>query len=136
MKSEPKYLACERISNTLLNSFLFFCCSTGFYGGLTSLLFFLSKAPAVGCVQHLFMHLAPQVCTLRRASHVVSCPDPFRKNQEGVWQHSHTVPCPRGIQSVTQPRAKVYICSQNQRCVQLHGLCDCIVICQFMTAWR
>ena len=46
MKSEPKYVACERISNTcflLLNSFLFFCCSIGFYSGLTSLLFFFFK---------------------------------------------------------------------------------------------
>ena len=38
------------------------------------------------------------------------------------------MPCPKGIQSVTQPRANVYICSQNWRCAQLHGLCDWIML--------
>ena len=42
MKSDPKYLACEEFpicAFLLLNSFLFFCHSIGFYSGLTSLLF-------------------------------------------------------------------------------------------------
>ena len=38
------------------------------------------------------------------------------------------MPCPKGIQSVTQPRANVFICSQNWRCAQLHGLCDWIIL--------
>ena len=33
------------------------------------------------------------------------------------------MPCPKGIQSVTQPHANVYICGKN-RCAQLHGLHD------------
>ena len=63
MKSEPKYLACARISNTcflLFNSFSFFCRSLGFYSGQTSLFFLFSKLPAVGWVQHLLMHMALQ----------------------------------------------------------------------------
>ena len=49
-----------RLSNTcflLLNSFLFSSCSLGFYGRLTPLLSSLSESLAVGCVQHLFLHL-------------------------------------------------------------------------------
>ena len=34
------------------------------------------------------------------------------------------MPCPKGIQSVTQPHANVYIRGQNCRCAQLHGLHD------------
>ena len=33
-----------------------------------------------------------------------------------------TLPCPRGIQSVTQPCANIYMHSQKWRSVQLHGL--------------
>ena len=30
---------------------------------------------------------------------LVSCPHPFRKNREGVWQHCHTTVCPaRSVQ--------------------------------------
>ena len=54
----------------------------------------------------LLTDLQPQV-------NLVSCPDPFRKNREGVWKHGHTVPCPKGIQSVTQPYANLYIRGQN-----------------------
>ena len=62
-----------RISSTcflLLNYFLFFYHSIGFYGGWP-LCFFSSESPAVGCVQHSFMDLAPQICTLRRSSSTV-----------------------------------------------------------------
>ena len=66
MKSEPKYLTCARISKMcflLLNSFSFFCRSLGFSVGRL-LCFFFSELPAVGCIQHSFMYLAPQnTCT-------------------------------------------------------------------------
>ena len=53
---------------------------------------------------------------------------------------SHTAVSQR-IQSVTQPHANVYLCSQSWRCAQLHGLCDRIIQqilkCQFfVTVWR
>ena len=36
---------------------------------------------------------------LRVPSVLVSCPDPFRKNREGVWQQCHTTVCPaRSVQ--------------------------------------
>ena len=50
----------ETMCILLLNSFFFFCHSLGFNGGLTSLLFFFSEFPAIGCIQHLFMHLVLQ----------------------------------------------------------------------------
>ena len=34
------------------------------------------------------------------------------------------MPCPKGIQSVTQPHTNVYIRGQKWKCVQLHGLHD------------
>ena len=43
----------------LLNFFLFSSCSLGFYGGMTSSVFFLSELLAVSCIQHLFLHLTP-----------------------------------------------------------------------------
>ena len=46
VKSEPKYLACARISIMcflLLNSLLFFCRFLGFYSGQTSWVFFLLR---------------------------------------------------------------------------------------------
>ena len=49
-----------RLSNTcflLLNSLLFYFCSLGFYGGLTSLLFSLSESLVIGWIQHSFLHL-------------------------------------------------------------------------------
>ena len=57
-----------RLFNTcflLLNSLLFSFCSLGFYGGLTSLLLSLSQSLAI---QHSFLRLSQQVCTLRRVS--------------------------------------------------------------------
>ena len=47
-------------------------------------------------------------CLSGYAAHIVSFPDPFRKNREGVWQHVTTLRCPKGIQSVTQSRVNVY----------------------------
>ena len=52
---------------------LFFCRCLGIYGGLTSLLFVFSESPAVGCVQHSFMHLTPQ------NTYVAKCQPRYKK---------------------------------------------------------
>ena len=51
---------------------LLFFCSLSYWllRWLTFLLFF-TELTAVGCVQHSFMHLVPQIRTLQRASHAV-----------------------------------------------------------------
>ena len=70
MKSEPEYQACEE---SPIRAFYFWTLLV-----LLSLYwllrwaeffaFFVSELPAVGYVQHSFMHLAPQIRTLRRVS--------------------------------------------------------------------
>ena len=35
-----------------------------------------------------------QCTTLKKTWIVVTCPDPYRKNREQVWQHGHTLVCP------------------------------------------
>ena len=60
VKSEPKLPRLWRISNMcflILKIFLLFCCSLGFYVGLT---YCFSQSRQLDCVQHLFMHFAPQ----------------------------------------------------------------------------
>ena len=37
-----------------------------------------------------------------------------RHLSRGVWQHGHTMPCPREIQSITQPRANVCVPMQSK----------------------
>ena len=36
-------------------------------------------------------------------------PDPFQKNQEGVWQHSHTLPCLYPLYTAHQSDCRVQI---------------------------
>ena len=70
VKSEPKYLACEE---SPIRAFYFWTLSCSSVALLASpvgwlLYFFVSESPAVSCVQHSFMHLAPQICTVQKAS--------------------------------------------------------------------
>ena len=37
------------------------------------------------------------------------CQTPFEKNQEGVWQHVHTLPCLRALYSVCQSDCRVQL---------------------------
>ena len=70
VKSEPKYLACEE-SQYVLSTFELFLVLPSLYWLLRwadFFAFFVSELRAVGCVQHSFMHLAPQIRTSRRAS--------------------------------------------------------------------
>ena len=46
--------------------------------------FIVSESSSVGCVQHSFMHLAPQICTSRRASHTAL---PVLPSQETLSRH-------------------------------------------------
>ena len=71
MKSEPKYLACEESPIRVLSTFELFSVLPSLYWLLWWADFFAfiaTESPAVGCVQHSFMHLALQIRTSRRAS--------------------------------------------------------------------
>ena len=72
VKSEPKYLIGEESPTHVLSTFELFLVLPSLYWLLNRADFFAfiaSELPAVGCIQHLFMHLAPQICMSRRASH-------------------------------------------------------------------
>ena len=45
---------------------------------------------------------------------VVSCPDPFRKNREGVWQHCHTTVCPARSVKCAPMRLQSSVCHVNR----------------------
>ena len=51
-----------------------------------------------------------------RNGKVVSCPDPFRKNREGVWQRCHSTVCPvpRGLYSARQSDCRVQLRHVNR----------------------
>ena len=51
-------------------------------------------------------------------------PDSFQKNQEGVWQHGHTLPCLRALYSAHQSDCRIQLRHVNgyirdQICVQV-----------------
>ena len=71
VKSEPKYLACEESPICAFYFWTLSCSSVALFASTVGwlLCFFVSELPAVSCVQHSFLHLAPQIQTSQRASH-------------------------------------------------------------------
>ena len=46
---------------------------------------------------------------VKELEYLVSCPHPFRKNREGVWQHCHIQRfVPRGLYSARQSDCRVH----------------------------
>ena len=86
----PDAVAIDALSfiTTSEYSFSFFCRSLGFYGVGRLLCFFLSELPAIGYVQYLFMHLAPQNMYIGRASCTVL---PFLRRQETLSRRHHVM---------------------------------------------
>ena len=65
-----KYLAVKNLQYVLSTVKLFVV--LGFYGGLTSWFYSLSESLAVGCIQHLLLHLTPPNMYVAKAQ--LHCP--------------------------------------------------------------
>jgi len=70
------------------------------------------------------MYTMCELCTEVSLECISLVPRPLsEKSRKGMVTQPYSA-LSQGIQSVTQPHANVYICSQNWRCSQFHGLHD------------